>query len=272
MSMQGDRTEGTGRKDRRAATLLRACLAGVPLGRWLAAACLAVTATLATPITAQTGADAAEGSASAAEMDLDATDAYRLALLRIKAHLAIALELTRLETPGAAYHMSEAPDAIFRRIAPELERRGASLTEATLEEVANAADREPARALPAIESAIHAVDGSFAQTGAMDRGSVLDLIEALLREAVANYRAAVSDNAVDDVRKYRTGGGLVTQAEVLVLRASAIADVPGQADLRGVVRLIRQAWPGITPPPIVFDPESVAERLDRAVAIIDEMR
>ena len=39
-----------------------------------------------------------------------------------------------------------------------------------------------------------------------------------------------------------------------------------------VVTLIRQAWPGVIPPPIVFDPPSVAKRLDEAVAAMEELR
>ena len=268
MTMQGHRFEKGIRRRRDDPARKHRGSAGV--APWLAAAGIAVISLVAGPAQAQTE----EGGAGdlAAEVGLDAVDAYRLALLRMKGHLGVARGLVRLEAGGAAYHLGEALQTIFEEVETELEERGASLTEATLRELENAVAREPEQALPAIESAAHAIDGSFARAGAMDKGSVLGLVEALLRGAVDNYREAVSDNAVEDLRKYQTGRGLVIQAEALVRHSSPLADAPGQERLLELVTLIRQAWPGIMPPPIVFDPESVADRLDEAVAVMDEMR
>lgn len=224
------------------------------------------------PAGAQTDSGGADEGAAAAEMELAEVDAYRLGLLKMRGHLSVARALVQVGAEGADYHMGPALARLHEDIAPALAERGAPVSGGVLDELANAGGLEAHRALPAIESGVQAVNGSFAQTGAMDRGSVLGLVEALLRAAVANYAEAVSDNEVTDLRKYQTGRGFVIQAEALVRNASALADAPGQEELVKVVTLIRQAWPGIMPPPIVFDPEDVARRLDEAVAIMQGMR
>lgn len=131
-----------------------------------------------------------------------------------------------------------------------------------------AADASPGAALATIDTAAAAVDGSFAQAGAMRPRSALALSEQLLREAVRLYADAVTDNEVVDLRAYQTGRGYVTQAETLVRHARGIRGQSGHAALLSAVVLVRQAWPGIRPPPIVFDPWSVAGRLDDAVAAL----
>jgi len=239
---------------------------------------------LAVPALAQTGSESgdeaeetaagteATGMTALAETDLDAVDDYRLALLRIKGHLGVARALLQVDEPGTEYHMGESVQTIFGNAEDALAERSAPLTRDILSELENAAGLEANRALRASESAENAVNGSFAQTGAMDRESVLGLVEALLRGAVANYAEAVSNNEVADLRKYQTGRGLVIQAEALVRHSTALRGHPGQEELLKVVTLIRQAWPGIMPPPIVFDPARVAGRLDEAVAVMEEIR
>lgn len=247
-------------------------------GAWVLPALtdLLVALALAAPAPAQTGsatdAEQASDMPVVTDVPLEPVDAYRLALLRMRAHLAVARALAQQGEPGDAYHMGEALRRIFEEAEAALEERSAPLTEAVLRELEGAARLEPARALPAIESTIHAVNGSFAQTGALDRKSVLDLVEALLRRAVANYQDAVPENEVVDLRAYQTGRGLVTQSEALVRHSTPLQDVAGQEELLKTVTLIRQAWPGIRPPPIVFDSASVAGRLDETLAVIGEMR
>ena len=243
---------------------------GSGIARWLAAAGFLALSALAFPALAQT--EGVGSGSTAREVELDEVDAYRLALLKMKGHLGIALALTRQDAPGAAYHMDERMQAIYESHKAAFQEWNAPVTEDILRELANAAERAPATALPAIESAVHAVNGSFAQTGSIDKESVLSLVEALLRAAVQNYGEAVENNEVADVQKYQTGRGLVTQAEALVRHSTALEDKPGQEALLDLVTLIRQAWPGLMPPPIVFDPESVADRLEEAVATIEGMR
>lgn len=64
----------------------------------------------------------------------------------------------------------------------------------------------------------------------------------------------------------------VVQAEALVRHSSGIKGSPGHDALIAAVVLVRQAWPGIRPPPIVFDPQSVADRLEEAVVAMDRLR
>ena len=64
----------------------------------------------------------------------------------------------------------------------------------------------------------------------------------------------------------------MTEAEALVRYASGLQGRPGHTALLDVVILIRQAWPGIVPPPIVFDPLDVAGRLDEAVEAMEQLR
>lgn len=246
---------------------------GVPVGtpgRWLAAAGVTVVTALAAPALAQTEEDSPE--APAGEVALDEVDTYRLALLEMRGHLSVARALIRLEAAGAEHHMGASLAGTFRRVEDALERRNAPVTEDMLSELENAATLEPGRALRAVESAVQAINGSFAQTGALDRTSVLGLIEALLRRAVANYADAVEDNEVVDLRRYQTGRGFVIQAEALARHATPLQDLPGHEELVDVVTLIRQAWPSVLPPPIVFDPATVTGRLDQAVAIMQELR
>ena len=249
--------------------------AGERTGRAGALAALAgvlVAVALALPAVAQTNASGGEPPAVSTEMELSAVDAYRLGLLKMRGHLSVARALIQVGAAGAEHYMSTAVREAYATIEDALAERNAPVTRDMLRELENAAGLEETRALPAIESAEQAINGSFAQTGAMERDSVLDLVEALLRAAVASYAESVTDNEVTDVRAYQSGRGFVTQAEALVRHSSALAGAEGQDALLKVVTLIRQAWPGIMPPPIVFDPGSVADRLRDAVAIMDDMR
>ena len=203
---------------------------------------------------------------------LDATDAYRLAILKMKGQLSVARALLQMRAPGADYHMQQRMQEIFRSAEPEFEQRGAPFTMVFLEQLEFAPEGDPAATLATIESASNALDGSFAQTGAMDAGSVLDLVEVLLREAVANYAEAVIDNEVVNLRQYQNGRGLATEAEALVRYHGGLKGRRGHEELRKAVVLIRQAWPGVIPPSIVFDPPSVAGRLEEAMAAMEELR
>lgn len=223
----------------------------------------------------QIAAVEAEGGASAepgVATQLDPTDAYRLALLKMKGRLSVARALLQLRAPGADYHLRQPLQDIFRPIQAELERRNAPFTADILVQLEHAAAGTPAMTLATIELAVLAVDGSFAQTGAMKARSVLAVSESLLREAVEMYAAAVLDNEVVDLRAYQSGRGFVTEAEALVRHSSGLKGRPGHEDLLRAVVLIRQAWPAVIPPSIVFDPPSVAGRLDEAVAAMEELR
>ncbi len=203
---------------------------------------------------------------------LDATDAYRLAILKMKGQLSVARALLQMHAPGAAYHMQQPMEEIFRSAEPEFTQRDAPFTADFLEQLEFALEGDAATTLATMEAASNALDGSFAQTGAMDAGSVLDLVEALLREAVANYAEAVIDNEVVNVRQYQNGRGLATEAEALVRYHTRLKGRRGHDELLKAVVLIRQAWPGVIPPAIVFDPPSVAGRLEEAVAAMEELR
>ncbi|MFQ5955491.1 MAG: hypothetical protein ACE5JZ_10545 [Kiloniellales bacterium] len=229
---------------------------------------------VAFPVLAQLGAN--KGSVEARDMgaaaQLDATDAYRLALLKMKGHLGVARALLQMRAPGADYYMRDPVQEIFQDTEAELEGRNAPFTADILQELEHASATDPVSTLAAIESAVTAINGSFAQTGAMNAKSVLALSEALLREAVAKYAEAVRENEVVDLRKYQSGRGFATEAEALVRYSSRLKGRPGHEELLKVVTLIRQAWPGVIPPPIVFDPPSVAGRLEEAVATMDQLR
>lgn len=221
---------------------------------------------------AQSQPVASEAAAARTAASLDRTDAYRLALLKIKGHLGIARSLLQVRAPGADYHMGDPVRNLFDDIEPELNDRNAPFTDDVLVQLASATDAAPQTALATIDSAAAAIDGSFAQTGPMTPQSALALSEILLREAVQHYADSVTDNEVVDLPGYRSGRGLVLQAEALVRHATGIKGQPGHDALLASVVLIRQAWPGVQPPPIVFDPESVAARLDEAVAALGELR
>lgn len=222
--------------------------------------------------TAAAGSESPDAGGGGPAVQLDATDAYRLALVRMKSHLSVARALLQMRSPGAGYYMQEPLQEVFRDTEAELERRSAPFTADFLQQLEAASAGDPVAALATIESAVVAIDGSFAQTGAMDAKSVLAVSEALLREAVARYADAVTDNEVVDLEKYQSGRGFVTEAEALVRYAGALKERPGHEELVKAVTLIRQAWPGVIPPPIVFDPASVAGRLDEAVAAMDKLR
>ena len=222
-------------------------------------------AAIASPLHARS--DTGRGAAG-----FDETDAYRLAILEMKGQLGVARALVQLRAPGADYHLQRPLQAIYRDAQSEFEARDAPFTADFLEQLASASEGDPATIIATIESAANALDGSFAQTGGMDVSSALGLVESLLREAVAGYADAVVDNEVEDLRRYQSGRGLATEAEALVRYHGGLRGQPGHEELIHAVVLIRQAWPGIIPPAIVFDPPSVAERLDEAVAAMEELR
>ena len=214
----------------------------------------------------------AEAGTNGAAVQLNATDAYRLTLLKMKGQLSVARALLQLRASGVEHHLGPPLQTIFRDTEAELDRRRAPFTADILRELENAPAGGARRGLATVELAVTAINGSFAQTGALDAGSVLALAEALLREAVAEYTVAVTENEVVDLPRYQSGRGLVTEAEALVRHASGLKGRPGHTALLDVVTLIRQAWPGIIPPPIVFDPLDVAGRLDEAVAAMEKLR
>jgi len=214
----------------------------------------------------------AQSVAATGAAQLDATDAYRLAILKMKGQLGVARGLVQLRAPGADYFLQERMQSIFGSAQSEFEQRDAPFTADFLEQLANASAGDPATIFATIESAANALDGSFAQTGAMDAASALALTESLLQEAVADYAEAVVDNEVLDLRLYQSGRGLVTEAEALVRYHGGLKGKPGHDELIKAVVLIRQAWPGLIPPPIVFDPPSVAGRLDEAIAAMEAFR
>lgn len=203
---------------------------------------------------------------------LDITDAYRLALLEMKGQLSVARALLQIRAPGAAQHLGAPLEALFHGAEAELERRSAPFTADILGELRNVSVQAPDRGLATIELAVTAINGSFAQTGSIDSESALNLAEALLRAAVERFAAAVENNEVVDLPNYQIGRGFITEAEALIRHASGLRGRPGHEELLEAVVLIRQAWPGIMPPPIVYDPPSVAEFLDRAVAAMEPLR
>ncbi len=221
---------------------------------------------------AQANTESTGAGGTRAAMQLNADDAYRLALLKMKGHLSAARALLQLRAQGADHHLGQPLQNIFRDAKSELGRRSAPFTADILRELKHAVARDPTMALTAIESAVTAINGSFAQTGAMDAEAVLTLAAALLREAVAKYAEAVTDNMVTNIAKYQSGRGFVTEAEALVRHSSGLKGRSGHTELLEVVTLIRQAWPGIVPPQIVFDPPSVAARLDEAMAAMAKLR
>jgi len=210
--------------------------------------------------------------AERAATELDSTDSYRLALLKIKGHLSVARALLQVRASGAGYHLRRPVHELFQRIEPGLEDRDAPLTRDILMQLEGATDASAPAALAIIDSAAAAVDGSFAQAGPLRARSALALSEVLLREAVRQYAEAVSNNEVVDMRAYQTGRGFVVQAEALVRHTTGIKGKPDHDALLAAVVLIRQAWPGVRPPPIVFDPQSVAGRLHDAVAAMNALR
>lgn len=233
--------------------------------RWFALCGLLLATAVALPVHAQS-------ATTTGAAPLDATDAYRLAILKMKGQLSVARALVQLRAPGADYHLQEPLQAIFRNAESEFEQRDAPFTASFLEQLANVSAGDPATTFATIASAANALDGSFAQTGAMDVTSALDIIASLLRAAVADYAVAVVNNEVVDLRRYQSGRGLVTEAEALVRYHGGLKRRPGHEELLKAVVLIRQAWPSIIPPPIVFDPPSVEVRLDEAVAAMEKLR
>lgn len=251
----------------------RALAAGRGVARALAVSGLVLAAAVASPAAARSDAGrTAPAVQTAAAERLGATDDYRLALLKMKGYLGVARALLRQRAPGAGYYLAGPVRDIFRTAEAELERRDAPFTADFLQELEHASADDPVTTLTTIESAVTAISGSLAQTGAMDAGSVLALSEALLRDAAARYAEAVRDNEVVDLRKYQAGRGFVIEAEALVRYSSRLKRKPGHEALLESMTLVGQAWPGVLPPPIVYDPPSVARRLDEAVAAMDRLR
>ena len=203
---------------------------------------------------------------------LNALNSYRLALLEMKGHLSVARELLQTGSPGAEYHLREPIEKLFQRIEPELRNRGAPLTSDIVAPLQRVTETDPDMALALLDSATSAIDGSYAQSGATDAPSILALSEALLRQAVDLYANSVKDNAVTDVPGYQTGRAFANQAEALVRHSTGLRRKPEYEAALASIVLIRQSWPGVEPPPIVFGPGSVAQRLNETVAIMDEMR
>jgi len=209
---------------------------------------------------------------AASTAQLGDVDTFRLQLLKLKGHLGVARALLQLRKPGADYHLQQPFQEIFRTIEPELKARSAPLTEDVLTQLDRATEAPAQAALTMLDSAASAIDGSFARPGVLTPESALALSEALLRAAVDRYADSVENNEVVDLPAYQTGRGFVVQAEALVRHSTGLSDLPAHDALLASVVLIRQAWPSVIPPPIVFDPQSVSEKLDEAITAMDKLR
>ena len=200
---------------------------------------------------------------------LDDLDSYRLALLKMKAHLGIARDLLRQRVGSAGEYMHEPLKAILQAHSKAFRQWGALVDDSILAGLAGAADTEsvPAK-INALETAQTAVEGSIARTGRMARTSSLKLARALYHAAVADYGQAVSGNSVVDAFGYRSGRGFVTVAESLLRRSGVFAGDGPLKELRQAALLLREAWPGATLPEIASAPSDVAQwltRLDTAI-------
>jgi len=213
----------------------------------------------------------AVGRPRAPARDLDATDAYRLALLKMKAHLVTARALLRQRVGAPGSHVRAPLATLYDRIADEAGERGAMISPDILRQLDAAAGHESPLALTsALETAFTAVDGSLAQSGRMSEDAMLALARALFRDAVEHYTAAVSaDHEVADVRRYQTGRGYVAVAEALLRRAAADGEAGEYDALTDAVAVLREAWPSVVPPTIVFAPERVRGFLEEVEAAVD---
>lgn len=242
-------------------------------GQWHALSSLLLIVVVGLPVCAQAAeAQGTSSQSTSSNTQLNAVDTYRLALLEMKAHLSVARTLLQIGTPGAKYHLRQPVQEIFERIRPQLENRNAPLTPDILAPLEHVTETAWQTAIPVLDSVDSAIDGSFAQAGALSLDSTLDLSGALLRQAVDLYARSVENNAVVDVHGYQTGRGLVLQAEALVRHSTRLRKKPGYDALLARIVVIRQSWPGVTPPPIVFDPKSVSGRLNEIMATMKEMR
>jgi len=202
-----------------------------------------------------------------------ATDAYRLALLKMKAHLGVARALLRQNAPGVDEHLSDAVAEIYANAGAELEKRRAAVSADIVQQLQAAARAGSPLAIEnALETAFTAVDGSLARAGPLGMASALDLAATLFREALVEYRRAVSDNEVVSPMHYRTGAGYVAVGSALTRRARRVDAHGGYARLRDAVALLREAWPGVVPPGIANDPSTVAGWVEDVVSAMDALR
>ncbi|NIR31388.1 MAG: hypothetical protein GWN84_19170 [Gammaproteobacteria bacterium] len=228
------------------------------------------TSQLVHPVAA---AENARVARSGAGQVLDATDAYRVALLKMKAHLNVARALTRQGAPGANYHLRGPAQEIYKDLAGELERRGATLTGDIVQQLDRAAEEDSHLAIgSALDTATTAVDNSLVRTGRMTRRSLIEVSRSLFRDAVEAYRKAVSDHAVVDTHKYQTGGGYVAVADALTRRVRRSTPASEAYErLRNAVALLREAWPAVVPPRIANGPDAVAAWLAGVESALDDL-
>jgi len=249
-----------------AATLVGPLLAGLAAMSGLPPA---TPAWAASPVPRAAAAET--DSANAVDgQQLDDLDTYRLALLRMKAHLAVARDLARQRVGYSGEHMHGPLNAILQANLDAFKQRGALVDDAILKMLAAAAESEsPQARANAIETAQTAVQGSIARSGKMTKSSSLKLARALYHAAVADYGQAVSGNSVVKPMGYRSGLGFVTVAESLLRRSGAFTSEGVVTELRQAALLLREAWPGATPPQIATNPSDVTQWLARLDAAIE---
>ena len=210
---------------------------------------------------------------AAAAGELDATDAYRVALLKMKAHLDVARALMRQGVPGAHYHLREPLREAYKELASELEQRNATLTRDIVEQLASAAEGgSDLLILSALETASTAIENSLVRTGRMNTRSMLEISRALFRDAVEQYRQAVSEHTVVDTHKYQNGAGYVAVADAVTRRVRGSAGDSGTyQQLRKAVALLREAWPAVIAPAIANGPDTVAAWLADVESALDAL-
>lgn len=203
----------------------------------------------------------------------DSAHAYRLALLKMKAHLGVARALLRQDAPGAREHLHGPVGEIFSAAAGELERRHAALGPDIVEQLERAAGSGSGLAVEnAMDTALTAVDGSLARAGPLPVAAALELAGALFREALEEYRRGVSSNTVVSPLRYRSGAGYVAVGAALTRRARSAASADAYERLRDAVALLREAWPAVVAPQIANDPDTVAQWLSKVESAIAALR
>lgn len=182
---------------------------------------------------------------------------YMTVLGLMKGHLNAARELIALKNyEQAEPHIGHPVEELYGEIETVLPQKGVKDFKPTLNQlhdlILSAPDSPEVQTL--LDESIASIDGAIAAIPQEQINSpefVLDVMSEMLKNAAAEYQAAIANNQFVEIVEYQDSKGFVDYAEQLyqtVAEQKSQADPEGHKTITDSLAELKTAWPSIEPP------------------------
>ncbi|NJK55823.1 MAG: hypothetical protein HC939_07410 [Pleurocapsa sp. SU_5_0] len=182
---------------------------------------------------------------------------YMTVLGLMKGHLNAAQELLALKNyEQAEPHIGHPVEELYGEIATVLPQKGVKDFKPTLTQlhdlIQSAPDSPEVQTL--LDESLASIDGAIAVIPKEQINSpefVLDVMVEMLKNAAAEYKAAIVNNQFVEVVEYQDSKGFVDYADQLyqtVAEQKSKADPEGHKTITDSLAELKTAWPSIEPP------------------------